>query len=228
MLILAIETATPVASIALLEGERVVASRYFDVGNQHSQRVFVEADHLFSVTGNSWNAAEAVVTTIGPGSFTGLRIGLSAAKGICLALGIPLVGVSTLQALAGRLPYARFPVCAMLDARRGQVYSALYSTKTGFPDALAEPRAVAPEDLASELSGTEVLFVGSGAKVYKEKFRRLAGANFAPSHLNNPDAATVGCLGLIKLTNGEVIDLKTSEPEYIRLPALGPARPKQN
>ncbi|MCY3761697.1 MAG: tRNA (adenosine(37)-N6)-threonylcarbamoyltransferase complex dimerization subunit type 1 TsaB [Gemmatimonadetes bacterium] len=218
MLILAFDTATPVASVALLDEDRVLASRYFDIGNQHSPTLFVEMSRLFEVSGRNWGELGAVATTTGPGSFTGLRIGLSAAKGICLARRIQLVGISTLEALAARLPYARLPVWALLDARRGQVYAAPYETKSGYPEVLSEPRTLAPGILVEELAGTEILFTGSGARAYRALLSGLEGAHFAPGQIDNPDAATVGWLGLAKLDRREVLEVDAAEPEYLRTP----------
>ena len=226
MLVLAFDTATPVASVALLDQDGVIASRYSDIGNQHSRRLFVEMSHLFTISGRNWGELVAVATTTGPGSFTGLRIGLSAAKGICLAGGIPLVGIPTLAALAGRLPYARLPVCALLDARRGQVYASLYETKSGYPEALTEPRALAPQVLIKELAGSEVLFTGRGASAYRALLSGLDGAHFAPGQIENPDASTVGWLGLGKLARGEVLEIDAAEPEYLRPPMFTTARPR--
>ncbi len=224
MLVLAFDTATPVASVALLDEERVIASRYFDVGNQRSRRLFGEMSQLFEISDRNWGDLGAVATTTGPGSFTGLRIGLSAAKGICFACGIPLVGIPTLEALAGRLPYARLPVWALLDARRGQVYAAHYDTASGYPEALTEPRALAPEVLMEELAGNEVLLTGRGASAYRAFLSGLEGAHFAPPRVDHPDAPTVGWLGLAKLARGEVLDIDAAEPEYLRTPMFAPAR----
>ena len=224
MLVLAFDTATPAASVALFDEDRVIASRYFDIGNQHSRRLFVEMSQLFEVSGRNWGELGAVATTTGPGSFSGLRIGLSAAKGICLARCIPLVGISTLEVLAGRFPYARLPVWALLDARRGQVYAALYETQSGYPKVLREPRELAPEALVEELAGTEVLLTGSGASAYRPLLSGLGGVHFAPGKIDNPDAATVGWLGLAKLARREVLEVDFAEPEYLRTPMFATAR----
>ena len=144
VLILAFDTATPVGSVALVDEERVLVGRYFDLGLQHSQRLFVEIDQAFQTAGLSIDEVDGVGVTNGPGSFTGLRLGLSAAKGLCLAAGRALIPVPTLETLAARLPYARHPVCAMLDARKGELYAALYDTSAGDPRLLEGQRAVAP------------------------------------------------------------------------------------
>ena len=224
MLVLAFDSATQVASVALLDEDRVIASRYFDIGNQHSRRLLVEVSRLLETSGRNWTELDAVATTTGPGSFTGLRIGMSAAKGICLARRIPMVGIFTLEALAARLPYARLPVWALLDARRGQVYAAPYETKSGYPEALSEPRALAPEILVEELAGTEILLTGRGARAYHAILSGIEGAHFAPGHIDYPDAATVGWLGLAKLARREVLEVDTAEPEYLRTPMFAASR----
>ena len=117
-MILALDTATPVGSVALYADEGQVINRYFNVGLQHSQRLFVEIEAALSVANVGMEALQAIAVSIGPGSFTGLRIALSAAKGLCLAADKVLVTVSTLETLAARLPFARLPVCAVLDARK--------------------------------------------------------------------------------------------------------------
>jgi tRNA threonylcarbamoyladenosine biosynthesis protein TsaB len=150
MLLLAFDTATPVGSVCLLEDERLLAARYFDAGQHHSQHLFVELDGVFEVAGCEPTAVEAVAVTIGPGSFTGLRIGLSAAKGFCLARGAVLVPVPTLEALAARLPFSRMPVLALLDARRGEVYAGLYDTSGGPPQLLEGPRADEPQAIFAD------------------------------------------------------------------------------
>jgi len=219
MLVLSLDTATPAGSVALLTDERVLESRYFDVGLHHSQRLFVEIDAVLRNAQRSAEELRAVALTIGPGSFTGLRIGLSAAKGLCLAHGASLVPVPTLEALAGRLPFSRYPVCAMLDARRGEVYAGLYDTSTGLPRILDEPSAVDPADMVAQMAPGEVIFTGDGATAHAELLSSLPLAVRAPLSCDRPDAATTGWLGLSRLRQGEASDLAATEPEYLRHPS---------
>ena len=173
--ILALDTATPVGSVALCTAERIVVSRYFDVGLQHSQRLFGEVDAALAAADMDVGEVRAVAVTIGPGSFTGLRIGLSAAKGLCLAAVKELVTVSTLEALAARLPFARLPVCPVLDARKREVYAALYNTATGVPVELAPPRAIAPAQLARERANAATIFTGDGGHGLSRSVGRQLG-----------------------------------------------------
>lgn len=221
MLILALDTATPAGSAALVDEERVLVSRYFDVGLQHGKLLFAEIDQALRMAGLAFGAVEAVAISIGPGSFTGLRLGLSAAKGFCLAGDLPLVAVSTLEALAARLPYARHPVCPMLDARRGEVYTALYDTAQGLPRLLVAPRAVDPRLLIEERAAAPTIFTGDGATAYRELLAACPQAVQAPFCCSRPEAATIGWLALARLKAGERADLAAVEPQYLRGPGVG-------
>jgi len=217
-LILAIDTATRVGSVALVARDQVVVSRYFDIGLQHTQRLFVEVEEICRAAGVEVAALEAVAVTMGPGSFTGLRIGLAAAKGLCMVNNKKLVGVSTLAVLAARIPYAIMPVCALLDARKQQVYAGLYDTSQGLPVLSAKPVAIEPATLLEEHAGKDILYTGDGVEAYAELIDAAQGAHRAPLHCARPHASALGVLAWKKLERGEVVDLKTAEPEYLRAP----------
>lgn len=220
--ILALDTATEVGSVALCTVGGIVVSRYFDVGLQHSQRLFREVEAALEAAGMAVGAVRAVAVAIGPGSFTGLRIGLSAAKGLCLAAAKDLVPVSTLEALAARLPFARLPVCAVLDARRREVYAALYDTTTGVPVELAPPRAIAPAQLAQERAGAATIYTGDGATAYRDLLADHSAAQFAPLPCARPHAGAIGWLAWSKLDKGQTADLDSVEPAYLRSPDARP------
>ena len=220
MLILALETATPVGSIALVDEEKTITSRYFDTGLQHSQRLFVEIEDVFKTVACELGDIDAVAVSIGPGSFTGLRIGLSAAKGLCLAADKALVVVSTAEALAARLPFAQYPVCVMLDARRQEVYTALYDTSSGHPQILSSLRAMEPGVLLQERAGQKTIFVGDAISTYRDLITVQPKALPAPFYCARPEAGSTGWLALAKLRAGETADLATTEPEYFRKPSF--------
>lgn len=193
-------------------------SHYFDIGLQHSQRLFVEIEGICREAAVDVPELEAVAVTIGPGSFTGLRIGLAAAKGLCMTSNKALVGVSTLAALAARIPYARLPVCALLDARKRQVYAGLYDTSQGMPIELAAPVAIDPAVLIQERLGQDTVYTGDGVEVYAELIDAAPGAHRAPLHCARPHAGAVGVLAWSQLDRGDLVDLATAEPEYLRAP----------
>lgn len=225
-MILAFDTATPVGSVALADEEKVLVGRYFDLGLQHSQRLFVEIDEVLKVVGVLPRQVEVVAVTSGPGSFTGLRLGMSAAKGFCLATGAALVLVPTLEGLAARLPYAQYPVCTLLDARKAEVYAALYDTAEGVPRLLAGPRAVTPADLLAERAGAPTIYTGDGALAYRKLIAASgASALLAPAYCARPEAGAIALLGLIRLRMGVSVDLATAEPQYLRDPDVRVAGP---
>ena len=219
-MILALETATPAASLALVEEEKTIASRYFDIGLQHSRLLYPEIQAIFKVVGCRPDDLEAVAVSIGPGSFTGLRIGLSMAKGLCMAAKTALVAVPTLESLAARLPFAVHPVCPMLDARQKEVYAALYDTSSGYPRQLSGPRALAPEELLEERRGERTIFVGDGAWKHRHLLTAYPHALAPPRLYMQPEASTAGRLAYARLKDGLIADLATVEPDYIRAPAV--------
>jgi len=220
LLILALETATPAGSIALVDEEKIISNRYFDTGLQHSQRLFVEIEDVFKAAACALSDIDAVAVSIGPGSFTGLRIGLSAAKGLCLVGDKALVAVSTAEALATRMPFVQYPVCVILDARRQEVYTALYDTSSGYPRILSSLRAMAPEVLLQERAGQKTIFVGDAVSTYRDLIANHPEALPAPFYCVRPEAGSTGWLAFAKMKAGETADLETIEPEYLRKPNL--------
>src|SRR5439155_20361766 len=161
--LLAVETSTLTGALALLDGEALIAESRVNVAVAHGERLLAAADAL--LTGARWRVADldALAVAIRPGSFTGLRIGVSTVKGLAFATGKPVVAVPTLDALAWNVPFAGRPVCPILDAKKGEVYTALYLTQDGRLDRLSPDRAVAPEALVEELArdpGGPIVFVG--------------------------------------------------------------------
>ena len=216
MKILGLETTERRATVALLDNCEVVVDMTLD-DEARSASLLAPGIHL-ALKQAQWQATDLdrIAVTVGPGSFTGLRIALSAAKGLCLAADKVLVTVSTLETLAARLPFARLPVCAVLDARKREVYTALYDTTEGVPVERIGPRAILPTQLAEERAGQPTIFTGDGAEVYRD----LLGPNaqIAPSFCARPDAGTIGWLALSKLERGETVDIDSVEPEYVRPP----------
>ena len=157
--------------------------------------------------------------TIGPGSFTGLRIGLAAAKGLAYASDKPLVGVSTLEALAGNIPYPRLPLVVALDARKSQVYTARFdSGMHGESVRVGPERISSPEELIAECQGTDTLFVGDGALRYRDQLKEQLGrrAVFAPSTAHHVRSPEVARLALARMSSCRREDLFSLSPNYIR------------
>jgi tRNA threonylcarbamoyladenosine biosynthesis protein TsaB len=219
--LLAVETSTLMGAAALLEDDTVVAECRLNIAVTHSERLLAAVDHLLEAA--RWQLAdvEGLAVAIGPGSFTGLRIGVSTMKSLAYATGTPLCGVPTLDALAWSLPFAAYPVCPMLDAKKGEVYAALYRTREGRVERLWDYRALAPEALAEELGREDlgpVVFLGDGVAPAAPVLSRALGAaaRFAPPAHRLPSAATVAELGRGALLRGEAADPATLVPLYLR------------
>jgi len=218
MRVLGIETSTGVEGVAVVEGERLLGEWTLSLPQSHSVRLLPSIDGLLKSLGMRIADVEGVAVSIGPGSFTGLRIGLSTAKGLCLSLGKPLVGVPTLQALA--LPFSPSPylLCPLIDARRGELFFSLYQGLGKGLKELLPPQVLPPEEVLRRVRGEEVILVGDGALLHKEFFMKELGpkAHFPPPPFHHPRASAVAFLGLSRLREGQEDDLLTLTPLYGR------------
>lgn len=215
--ILTIQTACPAASLALTSGKRLLAELNLDIRETPSGWLLQEIDHLLLHANIKKQELDAIAVVNGPGSFTGLRVGLATAKGLAQSLDRPLIAISTLRCLAMQLPFAGFPVCVMHDARKQEVYTALFRWENGYPIAISEEMVVDPSDVLEQISG-EVVFVGSGATLYRTLITRRFGerAHFAPFHLNVPRASSAAYLALLDWENGNVLSVYELMPNYLR------------
>ena len=217
MRILAVETSTLAGGAALLDGERVVGEYTLNIRATHSERLMAAVDHLLQLSGWELETLEGLAVAIGPGSFTGLRIGVSAVKGLAMALGIPIAPVPTLDALAATLPFAAHPVCPVLDAKKGEVYASLYHWADEAMSRDWEYLALAPEALCERLAGP-VILVGDAVDTLGGLFRERLGANahFAPAGRRLPSPGSVGALGHALLLAGRTVDASALTPLYLR------------
>lgn len=222
-LLLAIDTATSAGSVAVSAGDSILALRTFQAPREHSRRLFPEIDRALGDAGGQRGQIGAVAVTIGPGSFTGLRIGLSAAKGLCMALEAPLVGLSTLEVLAARVPWCRLPVCVALAARREEVYTAAFDTSRGRPRPLSPERVADRAELMAEWNGRDVLFTGDGLDLPRDGSPEVIRA---PAAVRSPCAAAAAWLAGPKLERGECLDPGRAEPVYLGRTAFV-TRPRQ-
>ena len=219
MSILAIDTASSVSSVAVAREGCLEAEVTVEAGHTHSETLLSHIEGAISFAGVAKEALEGIAVSIGPGSFTGLRIGLATAKAMAYGLGIPLVGVPTLQTLALSFPVPGAYTLALMDAQKGNAYAALYEWKEG---ALEEVEAVhvAPlkEAVAKAASrGRPVLLAGELAAKKRARLGDLPPhVLLAPAHLLTARASHVAWLGLARLAAGEADELMTLEPFYIR------------
>ena len=192
MLILAFETSAKAASAALLEDGKLLAESYQNTGLTHSQTLMVMAENLLHQCGKTVNDVNAVAVAAGPGSFTGVRIGVAAAKGFAWGREVPCYGVSTLEAMALSLGAYQGYVCPVMDARRSQVYNALFYVNHGSLKRITEDRAIALAQLKQELAHlTEPMFlVGDGSVLtYKTLSGDIPNLIMPPEHRMHQRAA---------------------------------------
>lgn len=215
--LLAIDTATSAGSVALCRDETLLGEILFNVRGTHSERLMATIRQLLAETGLDLAQIDAFAVVRGPGSFTGLRVGMASAQGLALATGRPVIGVSSLQALAMNLGEASLPVCALLDARKQEVYAGLFHMRRRLPLPLGPEQVVAPARLLPRLEGP-LLFVGEGARVYRGLIEDHFGAqaHFASWPLNLPRASMAAALALERLRLGERPTLHELKPAYIR------------
>ena len=216
-MILGIETSTRVCSVALVDSGQVAVEYTLNIGVHHAERLVPMVRSVLEQAGKALADLSAVAVASGPGSFTGLRIGMSTAKGLCAGARLPLVAVPTLEALAYPVAAQDIPVCPMLDARRGQVYAGLYRREGEQVIRLALDAVIAAEDLARTLP-RPVLLVGEGAEAYRDEITACLGdaALFASGLLGLPRAGAVALLGSRRVDAGDVDDLADTEPQYLR------------
>ena len=210
MRVLAVETSTLAGGVALLDGERVVGEYLLDVRITHSERLLPAIDRLLGDAGWTPTQLEGFAVAVGPGSFTGLRIGISTVKGLGFALGLAIAPVPTLDAFAASLPFAALPVCPVLHARRGELYTSLYRWDGERMRREWEYLAMSPAALAARLTEPVVL-VGDAADHVVSPFARRA-----PAHRQRPSPAAVGVLGMARLLAGEGVSPADLVPLYLR------------
>lgn len=220
MLILAFETSAKAASTALLEDGRLLGESYQNTGLTHSQTLLVMAENLLAQCGKTVAEVTAVAVAAGPGSFTGVRIGVAAAKGFAWGRELPCYGVSTLEAMALSLGVWQGYVCPCMDARRSQVYNALFSVNQGTLERLREDRAIALSDLAEELKTLDgpIFLVGDGSTLaYRTLSGEIPNLVLPPEHRMHQRADGIALLAAQKITAGEPGDANALTPNYLRL-----------
>ena len=219
-MILAFETSAKAASVALLEGNKLLGESYQNTGLTHSQTLMVMAEDLLKQCGKTVSDVTAVAVAEGPGSFTGVRIGVAAAKGFAWGGQIPCYGVSTLEAMAESLGVYSGYVCPCMDARRSQVYNALFYVNQGKLERIAPDRAIALTDLGEEIKNfSEPIFlVGDGAVLcYNTLLKSVPNLVLPPEHRIHQRATGVALLAAKKEAAGETGDGNALTPNYLRL-----------
>ena len=220
MLILAFETSAKSCSAAIHDGKSLLAESYQNSGLTHSQTLMVMAEDLLKVCGKSAADVTHLAAAAGPGSFTGIRIGVSAAKGFAWGAEKPVYGVSTLESMALGLGLWSGYVCCCMDARRNQVYNAIFLAENGSLKRISEDRAIALSDLKEELAHLDgpIYLVGDGAALaHKNLSSELPNLILPPEHRMHQRAGGVALAALAAMDRGENADGAALQPNYLRL-----------
>lgn len=216
MKILAFETSAKAASVAMAEDGRLLAESYCNSGVTHSQTLMTMAEGLIASCGKP----DAVAVAAGPGSFTGVRIGVAAAKGYAWGAELPCYGVSTLEAMACWLGIPQGWVCACMDARRSQMYNALFQAEEGKLHRRTEDRAISLEELKKELLALDgpIFLVGDGSNLcYNTLREEVPGLILPPEHRMHQRSSGVAVLAAREIAQGRAGDAASLVPNYLRL-----------
>ena len=219
MKILAFESSAVSASVALTEDEKLIAQSFQNCGLTHSRTLLPMAESLLQNCGVALDEVDAFAVAHGPGSFTGVRIGVATVKGLALGADKPCIGVSTLEAMAWGARALGGRLCCVMDARAGQVYNALFSVENGAPCRLCDDRALKLVDLGEEIGETPYFLVGDGADLcYNTLKERCAGLRLAPPELRYATGYGVAAAALPQLLAGKACSPQELDAFYLRRP----------
>ena len=218
-MLLAFETSAKAASVALFDGEKLLGESYQNTGLTHSQTLLLMAQDLMKNCSVTVNDLTGVAVAAGPGSFTGVRIGVSAAKGLSWGREIPCWGVSTLESMALGLGVQEGYILPTMDARRAQVYTALFSVKNGAVTRVFEDQAIALTELKEKLpTDMPIFLVGDGSTLtYNTLKEEIPSFVMPPEHKMHQRAVGVGLAALAAIARREKGDGETLAPNYLRL-----------
>ena len=224
MKILGVETTSKVSSIAILENEELMGEYILNIKGKHSEKLFSGLDKILTDLKIEIRELNSIAVSIGPGSFTGIRVGISAVRGLAQGLGVPVVGVSSLDVLALSAFPTGFFVCPIIDALRCEVYTALY--KADIEGKVTDYQLIKIEDLLKNLNQFSkkyqalIVFLGDGALLHKEAIKSVLDkrAIFASFRNVFPSASNVAWLGKRELERGKGKKYSEILPLYIRRP----------
>lgn len=219
MKILALETSAKAVSAAVTEDGKILCAGYQDTGLTHSRTLMPIVEHILKNTGLTMAEMDAVAVAAGPGSFTGIRIGVAAAKGLAFAANKPIAGVSTLAAMARNVAFSDGLIICAMDARRNQIYNSLFEANAGTLTRLTDDRAISLADLLEELKNEfrPMTVVGDGAKLCFEYLTDNGiSCRMAPPHLVMQNAMSVALEAERLANENQLVSAQSLEPVYLR------------
>ena len=215
--ILAVDSSSLTGSVALCCGTSLVAESLLNIRSTHSEKLLNQIDLLLTEVGWKLEDLDLLAAVTGPGSFTGLRIGIATVKGLAQALNKPVVSISSLQTSALNIPLSNVPVCAFLDARKNEVYSQLFRCQEDIPIPLGSAQVLPPDVLLGQLKG-EIIFVGHGVPLYRDLIRTVLAerALFPAPTAHQLRASQAAWLAFNHWSRGELQNAPDMLPIYIR------------
>lgn len=220
MKIMAFDTAVEVAAVAVIEDNKLLGEYIINNKKKHSEKLMPLADNLLKDLSLSPADMDLFAVSIGPGSFTGIRIGVSAVKALAYATGKKIAGIPTLDAIAYNASIYNGIVCPLIDARNNQVYTALYRFENGKQQKITQYMAADIGEIIEKIkmAGENTIFIGDAAELHKDMILSQLGnqAHFMPGNLQIPRASAVAHLAYIKAVSGEADDLFELVPLYLR------------
>ncbi len=218
MLLLALDTSTPVISVAISKQGKTVACLAYDRGRSNTAHLLSAIDTVLAHAALTIKDCDAVACAVGPGSFTGLRVGVATAQGLAEGCGLKVVGVPTLEAYAHELSGVEGLICPIIDARKQELYVAGYRWEAGALGEVWSAKAMRPEQLSELIEERGALLCGDGAAVYRSQLAAALGerAAFGPTDLALSNASRVARLGAERLAQGEAVEASALRPIYGR------------
>ena len=219
MKVLAIDTSGPNCSIAVIDEQKVIGSFAINIGKTHSETLLPLVDELLKYIGLSIEKIDAFACCIGPGSFTGIRIGIATIKGFALAINKPVIAVSSLYSLAYNASHFDGLICSMLDANNNNIYSALYQGENHV-ERIGDYFTDSIDEWIAKLKtiSANILFVGDGSITYQQQLKEALQdrAYFVPQHMNEQSAISLARAALYQLQKGETETAENLHPLYLR------------
>jgi len=217
MTILAADTGTSINTVAVCDGDRLLAEIIVETGRAHSEKLLLTVDWVLQEAGLTLDDVDTLAIGIGPGSFTGLRVGAATWKGLAFARDLPLVAVPSLDAMARLAPFHNDVVCPLLDARMHEVFGAVYRFKDGRREKIVADSVCPVDALLDQIPEPAPIFLGNGATLYRGQIlARFPGARFAPAACSVPRASAVAAEAVALVAAGISTDAATVSPVYLR------------
>lgn len=220
-MILAIDSSSLVATVGIIGEDAIIAEYTVNLKKTHSQTLLCMIDEIFKMTGIAKADIKAIAISDGPGSFTGLRIGASTAKGLAMALNIPIIAVSSINVMAYNYNHCNKFVCPIMDARRNHVYTGLFLCEEDEMVTIVEPCTISVEELVQIVKkyNQKTIFIGDGVDTFKTYIDENLDTEhmYGLAHMNRTKASTLGSIALKMFSEGKVIDADIFAPQYLRL-----------